>query len=153
MIIGMISSMAIPRISRGAVGGKQASLAGNINIIRKAILFYSIEHANALPGATGPQVAAQLTQYSNLAGQTSPTGGPAAPFGPYLVAIPPAPVGFHPDCVDIMIDSVNSPPQGDSGVTAGWVYNPVTGEFYPNASDVLINDLAADGVAQIESPS
>ena len=49
-IIGMISSMAIPRISQGATGATDAALAGDLAIIRRAINFYAAEHNGNFPG-------------------------------------------------------------------------------------------------------
>ena len=92
-IIGMIASMAIPRMSRGAVAAAGSSLLGDLTIVRTAVLRYAIEHRNSFPGPDAAKVAAQLTQYSGLGGTTSPTRTASAIYGPYLLSIPPCPVG------------------------------------------------------------
>ncbi len=139
MIIGMLASMAIPRMSRGAVGANDASVAGNLNIIRTVILYYAVEHRNQFPGPDSPGTIAKLTQYSDTGGTTSPIATATAIHGPYLLKIPPCPMGYNPGSDGIMIDGTNSPPKSNPINPAGWVYNPNTGEFYPNASD---EDLA-----------
>jgi type II secretory pathway pseudopilin PulG len=141
MIIGMVASMAIPRMSRGAVAASNSALVGNLTIVRTAILRYTVEHRNQLPGSTAAKVAAQLTQYSDPGGETSPTRTAQMFCGPYLWNIPPCPTGFNPSSSEILIDAVNSPPKGKAASTAGWVYNPNTGEFYPNDSDENIIKL------------
>lgn len=134
-IIGMLASMAIPRLSQGSTRAGGTAVAGSMNTMRKAILWYAIEHRNSFPGTTAPQVVAQLTQYSDLGGGTSPVRTPTAQFGPYLTAIPSCPIGYSPGSNVIVLDSVNSPPTPQSSSGAGWIYNPKTGELYPNASD------------------
>jgi len=136
VIIGVISSMAIPRLSRGAEGAAQSTLEADLNIIRHAIELYAAEHNNTFPGTTGPRTKAQLTQYSTAGGNTSPTRAGAFRFGPYLMRIPPAPVGDNAGSAAIAIDAVNSPPRASAASSAGWVYNPNTGEFYANTSTV-----------------
>ena len=143
MIIGMIASMAIPRISQGATRANGAAIAGSINTMRKAVLYYAIEHRNKFPGSTALQVVAQLTQYSDLTGTTSPSRTPSAQYGPYLNSIPPCPIGFSPGSNTIAIDLVNSPPTPKPASGAGWIYNPNTGELYPNASDLDIANVTA----------
>ena len=141
MIIGMLASMAIPRMSRGAVAAAGSSLLGDLTIVRTAVLRYAIEHRNSFPGVDAAKVGAQLTQYSNLGGTTSPTQTTSAIYGPYLLSIPRCPVGYNPDSNEILIDESNSPPKASAASTAGWVYNPHTGEFYPNASDLELTKL------------
>lgn len=136
MIIGMVSSMAIPRISRGATGASDAALAADLTIVRKAILFFAAEHNGEFPGPNAARFAAHLTQYSNSASQSSVARSAAFPFGPYLHAIPRCPVGPNAGSTGVLIDAVNSPPRADVASGDGWVYNPNTGEFYANAPGI-----------------
>ncbi len=140
VIIGMVASMAIPRMSRGAMGANDAVLAGDINTVRTAILHYTVEHRNVFPEPDAASVVAQLTQYSDLSGTTSPTKTVTAVYGPYLHSIPPCPIGHNPGSNAILIDDANSPPKENATSTAGWLYNTKTGEFYPNATDQQILD-------------
>jgi prepilin-type N-terminal cleavage/methylation domain-containing protein len=144
MIIGMLATMAIPRMSRGATAASGSTLLGDLTIVRNAILHYAIEHRNSFPGADAAKVTAQLTQYSDLSGTASPTPTATAIYGPYLLKIPPCPVGHNPGSDEILIDAVNSPPAPNAGSSAGWVYNPSTGEFYPNASEAELTELLGD---------
>jgi prepilin-type N-terminal cleavage/methylation domain-containing protein len=141
LIIAMLAGLAIPRMSRGSTGAAEASLVGDLSVIRKAILLYAIEHNSAFPGADAATVVAQLTTYSNAAGSTSATRTAVCPYGPYLARIPPCPVGPKAGSNEICIDSVNSPPAYRAASTAGWVYNPNTGEFCPNVPAEQLTEI------------
>jgi prepilin-type N-terminal cleavage/methylation domain-containing protein len=131
VIIGIIAAMAIPRLSRGTAGAADAALAGNLAIMRNAINLYSAEHNGAFP--TQADFAAQLTQFSSLTGAINAARDAAHPFGPYLVAIPPCPVGDQTTPTAMAFDAANSPPSVVADV-GGWIYNPNTGEFLANTN-------------------
>lgn len=136
MIIGMISSMAIPRISRGASGAADVTLAGDLMVVRKAILHFAAEHNGTFPGPSSARFATNLTQYSDGDGQVSQSKSASYVYGPYLHAIPRCPVGPNVGSNKVRIDAVNSPPKTDVDSGDGWVYNPNTGEFYANIPGV-----------------
>lgn len=135
VIIGIIAAMAIPRLSRGSAGASDSSLMGNLAIVRSAINLYAAEHNNVFPSGTAAEVDDKLTMYSSGAGATNATRSAIYKFGPYLVAMPPCPVGNKATPTVILIDSANSPPAVDAGDDAGWVYNPTTGEIVANTAD------------------
>jgi prepilin-type N-terminal cleavage/methylation domain-containing protein len=118
VIIGMLASMAIPRMSRGATGANEAAVVGNLSMIRNALVHYAIEHGNTFPGPDAAKTAAQLTQYSDASGKTSPTQTGAYLYGPYLTAVPPCPLGYNSGSSEILIDDVHSPPRTE-GVQPG----------------------------------
>lgn len=136
MIVGMLSSMAIPRLSRGTVAAADASLSGTLRTVRTAILLYSAEHEGRFPGPTKLRAREQFLTYSNKQGQTSPAPSGAATFGPYLANIPACPVGPNKGSTSLLIDNVNSPPRADTNTGDGWVYNPISGEFFANVPGI-----------------
>jgi general secretion pathway protein G len=154
MIVGMISSMAIPRISRGAAGAADVTLAADLTVVRKAILHFAAEHHGAFPGPSAVRFATNLTQYSDASGQVSQSRSASHPFGPYLHAIPPCPIGPNAGSRTVLIDSANSPPKADTDTGDGWVYNPNTGEFYANVAGVAQHgttlDIKIDGAQALE---
>jgi type II secretory pathway pseudopilin PulG len=154
MMIGMLASMAIPRIATAAPAAGTAVLSGDLAVVRKAINIYMAEHGNRLPGPTEARFIEQMTQYSDAAGSTSPTPSPAFPFGPYLVRIPAAPVGQNTGDAGVHIDAVNSPPLAKPSTGKGWVYNPATGEFFANTSNgpqVGVTLTNGDAVAEVSA--
>ena len=131
VIIGIIAAMAIPRLSRGTAGASDSALAGNLAIIRNAINHYAAEHNEVFP--TQADFEDQLTMFTSLTGGTATSRSAANPFGPYLTAIPPCPVGDQTDPTAVAFDAVNSPPSVTAD-TGGWIYNPNTGEFLANTN-------------------
>jgi len=141
VIIGIIAAMAIPRLSRGTAGAADAALVGNLSIVRNAINLYSAEHRNKFPGHDSGDMIDHLTLYSSIAGATAATKDATFKYGPYLIAIPPCPVGSPTDPDGVLVDG-DSPPTVNTAGGEGWVYNPTTGEFIANTTST--NE---DGVA------
>jgi len=135
VIIGIIAAMAIPRLSRGSAGAADSALAGDLAIMRNAINMYAAEHNSNFPSGTAAEVANQLTQYSDIDGNTQDSKDGTYKYGPYLVAVPACPVVSGTAADDILIDSTNTPPQVNTTNGEGWVYNPTTGEIIANSSD------------------
>lgn len=136
VILGMIASIAIPRLSKAGTEAPDAALETDLRIVRSAILRYAVEHRNNFPGPTAIDFVKQLTAYTDADGVANRTRTPRYRFGPYLVAIPPCPVGPNKGSSDVLIDASNSPPKPNTGSGAGWIYNPNTGEFYANVGGV-----------------
>lgn len=139
VIIGILAAIAIPRLSRGAVGASQSALAANLATMRSAITVYHTEHKASHPGPTAANFADQLTMYTNINGGTNATKTNTFRYGPYLLAVPPCPVGENAGtttAADVLIDNANSPPTPNpaSAGKEGWVYNPNTGEILANTN-------------------
>ncbi len=121
VIIGVISAIAIPRLSRGAEGADESKLKQDLAVLNKAIELYAAEHNGAYPSETnGP---AQLTQYSDVQGNTSTTKGTPYIFGPYLRDAPKATGGAR------------SGAQGMGTADApgiGWLYSRAHGRIHLN---------------------
>jgi general secretion pathway protein G len=133
VIIGILAAIAIPRLSRGSSGAGTSAVAASLATVRNAINMYAAEHSNTFPGPDEAGVIAQLTKPTNAAGAVP--GETERKFGPYLQSMPPCPVGENAGKLTankVLIDSTNSPPKAKPDGGEGWVYNPTTGEFYPN---------------------
>ncbi|MBN2448361.1 MAG: prepilin-type N-terminal cleavage/methylation domain-containing protein [Phycisphaerae bacterium] len=142
VIIGLLASMAIPRLSRGSSDAGGAALDRDLTLVRYAIVHYSVEHGNKFPGPTADEFTEQLVQYSDATGDTNATRGGQYVLGPYLQAIPPLPKGANAGRTEVLIDTTNSPPKPAVAQPYGWVYNPSTGEFIGNVPSL--------GTAQLE---
>jgi prepilin-type N-terminal cleavage/methylation domain-containing protein len=139
VIIGILAAIAIPRLSRGASGASDSALAANLATVRGAITLYHAEHKNNWPGPTANDFEDQLTLYSDVNGTTAAAKNVAAgiKFGPYLLSVPPCPVGASAgtaQAFDVLVDTstpfVPIPAGGE-----GWIYNNNTGEFMANTND------------------
>lgn len=137
VIIGILAAIAVPRLSRGSAGASQSALTANLSLLRNAIHIYAAEHNSVFPGPDAAAFANQLTMFSSYTGATQATKDNTHKYGPYLVSIPPCPVGENagkPTATEVLIDNANSPPVPNPGGGQGWVYNPTTGEILPNTN-------------------
>lgn len=141
LIIGMLATMAIPRLSHAGDSAAEAVLVRDLQTVRHAIIHYAAEHNNAFPGPSADEAFKQLTQYSSLKGGSSVVGGGVYVLGPYLVRMPTIAVGPNAGSNTILVDNGNSPPVAKPISGDAWVYNANTGEFYANITDP--NDLGA----------
>ncbi len=127
VIIGVIAAIAVPRLSRGAKGARDASLRGNLAVMRNAIELYSAEH-----GGNFPTVAAfvnMLTTYSDEAGATVATKDATHIFGPYLKAVPGLPIAGVGTTGGAIGDTVAA---AADAATVGWIYIEGTGNISAN---------------------
>ena len=136
VILGLLAAIAIPRLSRGTAGAASSALAMDLAIVRNAISVYGAEHIGKFPGDGGANTPDQLTKYTDVSGNVSPTNTKDATyrFGPYLAAIPVCPVGGKASPDLIAIDLLNNPPTPTAGAE-GWIYNPKVGVFIANTTD------------------
>ncbi len=141
-ILAIVALLAVPQAGRAAgPSPAEVELRNNLRILRVAIEQYHRDHG-AYPGVTvddpTPSVErliAQLTQYSDRAGRTSPQGGTPFVFGPYLSrGIPPNPLvprGVagrpHPRNVIRLVGADSAAPDAPP---AAWVYDPATGRIW-----------------------
>ncbi len=147
-IIGIIAAIAVPRLSAGSLRAREAALTRDLAALRYAIDMYAAEHGGDYPGlradgagnaARSPESSiSQLTLYSNDLGEVVTTPDSTHFFGPYVLKIPPLPVGDNQNSVDVVIDDTNVPPQ-KTGSAEGWVYNPVSGDIIANSDKMNEN--------------
>jgi prepilin-type N-terminal cleavage/methylation domain-containing protein len=89
-IIGIIASIAVPRISSVAANSKANALQASVASVRKAIDIYFAEHgrypgydpSNGTP--SGPKFVDQLLKFTDEKGNPSDTMGGEFVYGPYL---------------------------------------------------------------------
>ncbi len=122
VIIGIIGAIAIPRMSRGAAGAADSSLVADLAVLRGAIDLYKAEHGGTYPSFTN--FVAQLTTYTDDAGNTNASKTTTFYLGNYLREIPKLKVGSNKGQNGIVAT------QG--GSTAGWVYDETTGTISAN---------------------
>jgi prepilin-type N-terminal cleavage/methylation domain-containing protein len=136
VIIGILAAIAIPRLSRGASGASQSAVTANLATIRSAINLYAAEHKNVFPGPDAAGFVDKLTKFSDLNGNVTATRDATHIYGPYLMSIPPCPVGENAGGAKAneVLVVTSSPPTPAPAGGQGWVYNATTGEFLPNTT-------------------
>lgn len=126
VIIGVIAAIAIPRLTRGATNAGATAVAADLAALRNAIELYRAEHEGIFPSAAN--FSSQMTQFSNLAGDTFSATAVVATgivYGPYLKAIPPLPVGAKKGATGVA---------AADAVGVGWLYTDATGEITTNTT-------------------
>jgi len=151
IIIGVLAALAIPQFVGATTDAQEATLSGDLAVLRNAINLYYHQHNSTYPGAVKEDgsgdatVAAdnpdaflnQLLQYTDADGETSATLDRANyPFGPYLARkMPdnPLPVaGTDVDSVNVTSDA--GALTADAVPTTGWKSSKATGEIIANNS-------------------
>lgn len=121
VIVGIIAAIAVPRMSRGSEGATASALEADLTVLNKAVDLYATEHGGAYPSAGG--VTVQLTTQTDVNGNLWSDGSGKVPYGPYLRAVPPLPLGEHKGRTAIA---------KTNGVNVGWLYDPTEGVIRPN---------------------
>ena len=125
VILGIIGAIAIPRMSRGASGAGESALIADLAALRNAIELYAAEHDGTYP--TAADVVAQLTQYTDVAGDAQATSDATHVYGPYLHSIPTL--------------KVKGTRKGENGIATadaagiGWLYTAATGVIKANSTE------------------
>ena len=140
-ILALIGLIAIPRLSRGDTGPADATLVGNLAVLRNAIDLYVADHGGRYPQAK--DLARQLTHFTDATGDIGNVEDNRHIYGPYLRALPPLPIGFYRGATYI-IDGHRAAPGESAG---GWWYLSRTGTIKPN---VKITDLDDRGQSYLQ---
>lgn len=148
LILGVLAALVAPRFSAAAESQMHGSLAGDVQRLRSQIMFYRAQHGGVSPGfvngdtTTPPKLdvfVAQLTQYTDAVGRTSPTPTREHCFGPYLPGVPLNSVNGNNAVVFVHAgEAFPSAPQG----LAGWLFQPSTGVIAANSEGRDRNGVA-----------
>ncbi len=144
VIIGVIASIAVPRIAAAASNSAEVALKASLSSMRQAIDYYAAEHRGVFPGSVADGTGGgansalafvnQMTKYSSADGKVTDSWDTDHLYGQYLRVIAPVPVGPNKGNTTVAIDTANTPPLVTGG-TEGWVYNPTTGDIIANTDD------------------
>jgi general secretion pathway protein G len=127
--------VAGPAMAKARLEAKTSNTRTNLQTVRSQLLLYQVQHNDQFP--SGANFAAQLTQFTDIAGKTSASPSTAFPFGPYLQAVPANPFTGKNDIRVAEAGKSFSPPMA----CGGWFYNAETGEFRADMTD----DQQGDG--------
>lgn len=129
VILGILATIIIGAFANSTIEAGRNSLKSDLRAIRSALELYIAEHGSYPSGTTIEQ---QLTQYTDASGATSITRTGTHTYGPYVLQLPPLPVGVE---------------KGNSGITSltytagfGWGYDPATGVFRANLPATEVDD-------------
>ncbi len=134
VILGILAAVVIPLASGSTVSAKESSLGIDLQLLKRFILIYKIQHLEVAPGypnglgsaPTEQTFINQATLSSNSAGQTAAIGTAGYERGPYLQKIPTNPMN-NLNSIQMLGDGENFPANGDD--SHGWIYKAATGEI------------------------
>ncbi len=142
LIIGIISAIAVPRISEAARMSKVTALKSDLAVIRHSVQRYRIDHGR-YPGydpTTGNPDSSwfidQLTLYTDAAGNTSAAPSNQHVYGPYL----PRPFPTNPINDRSTVYVKEQPDDADPAADYGWVIVLSNGSFGVRSSLTEISD-------------
>ena len=148
-IIGVLASIAVPRISGAATGANSAALQATLASVRKAIDMYYAEHGS-YPGynpsgmtPSGDWFVKQLTMYSDDGGNTNASFGTTYNYGPYLRK--PFPTNPTNDLNTVLVKPTPGAPDPAAG-SYGWVAVLSHGYFGILATDADLEDAGIDNI-------
>ena len=143
-ILGIITAIAVPRMTTASAGATAHSLQATLGSVRKAIDCYYAEH-NRFPGydpansaTSGEHFVKQLTLYTDRTGNSSPVRANPFLYGPYLRApFPRNPTNNLPTVHVKATPGAANPSDG----SVGWVAVLSTGDFGISATDGDLDDI------------
>lgn len=146
VIIGIVASIAVPRVSSARVGAAE-SLAATIDNVRQAIDLYYAEHGR-YPGydpttglPNGDRFKDQLLKFSDAQGRTSDTYGAPYVHGPYLR--PPFPKNPTNNLDTVHVKAKPGDPTPADG-SVGWLAVLSHGYFAISATDAEMTKMGVD---------
>jgi general secretion pathway protein G len=135
--LGILVAVVLPQLNGAAEEARAANLVTNLQTLRSQLALYKTQHLEQYPGGlAGPgRFVAQMTQYTDAAGDVSPTPGPDFAYGPYLAEIPENPIsGLSAVRVVDGPAAAFTAPEADGG----WWFNRATGEFRADLTDAHV---------------
>jgi general secretion pathway protein G len=127
VILGIIATMVIPQFTSASQQARENTLKEELQYMRTQVTVFKAQHQdvppgypNGIPGATpdATDFANQMTEYSDINFDLSPTASPSFPYGPYLSQMPVNP--FNGFATVKMVPNNSSLPAADG--TTGWIY-------------------------------
>ncbi len=144
-IIGIISAIAVPRMSTTNAHASANAVQATLSNVRTAIDLYYAEH-NRFPGKNpgaagaleGAQFTRQLTMYSDANGNTNQARTTTFKFGPYLRAPFPENPANNLATVHVKQNKNDANPADGS---VGWIAIFSTGDFGVSATDSQLDEI------------
>ncbi len=147
IILGILAMIIVPQITVSTEDAKISTLQTNLSGIRSSVETYYAQHANNYPGRiqtdgdgfttsdseAATAFVAQLTRYTNEAGEIETVKDTTYKYGPYIkgvVGLPDNPfTGTNTVACDFDEDNITE--RGHGG-TEAWKFFPITGVFIAN---------------------
>ncbi len=145
VLLGVLAAIVIPAFANSTTSAKDSALAVDLQLLRRFILVYKIQHLEVAPGYPGGDTTQapteqafldQATMASNTNGQTAAIGTPGFNRGPYLMKIPVNPFNGK-NTVEMLADGQAFPANADD--SHGWIYKAATSEIRADNTGTNLN--------------
>ena len=139
-ILAIVAAIVVPRFSSAAHITRENTLKDDLRYLRTQIGVYKATHQDFPPGYQNGAMLqpvdqtfiAQMTQFTDVAGNVSATSSATFQYGPYLMKMPPNPLtGLT--TIKIALNPAAMIPDNSTG----WIYDPLT-------QDIIANTMLAD---------
>ncbi|MEI8374322.1 MAG: type II secretion system protein [Planctomycetota bacterium] len=131
VIMAVLAVTIIPQFSTSNRDAKMSNLKFNLRTIRSQLELYKEHHLGVYPpAASTADFKNQLTQKTD---QNTTLDQASGHCGPYIEGDIPSNPFNNSTGVEILLGDTE--PKGPTADTAGWLYNPRHGWFYPNNAE------------------
>lgn len=143
-IIGIISAIAVPRMSAASSTATGNALKLTMANVRKAVDVFYAEHGRypgydpASGAASGEFFVDQLITYSDATGNTNATYAYPFIYGPYIRSPFPTNPTNHLQTVHVKTSAADADPAAGS---VGWIAVLSSGDFGISATDASLDDV------------
>jgi len=139
VILGILAAIVIPQFSNAAASARAVTLKDDLRFMREQNGTYKILHGDVAPGydnsdpngnASEATYVAQMTLYTDAAGNTSANQSAVFKYGPYLAKVPNNPINNKNTI--LIVQNGGAVPNAASD-QYGWIYKPQTQTFLSDA--------------------
>lgn len=90
IILGILAAIVMPQFAGATQDAKRSALTNMVQSLRSQVALYRLQHNDNLPDLVTSWN--QITQYTDLAGNTSPVRTATHVYGPYMQLVPKNPM-------------------------------------------------------------
>lgn len=145
VILGIIAAIVVPQFSNASQVSRENTLKDELRYLRTQIVVYQAQHSDQPAGYQNGGIGAnpaslfvqQMTQYTDMSGNTSATQSSTYLYGPYLSKMPSNPLTGDAT-IKVVTGTGSMSPDG----TTAWIYNPTTASIIVNSTGTDSNGAA-----------
>ncbi len=145
VILGILAAVVIPLASGSVLSAQESSLGVDLQLLKRFVLIYKVQHLEVAPGYPGGQTSStpteqafidQATLVSKGSGETAAIGTSGYERGPYMQFLPINPLNKM-RTIQMLGNGESFPAEGDN--SHGWIYKASTGEIRADSPGTDIN--------------
>lgn len=132
IILGILAAIVIPQFTEASNDARISALVSDLQTVRSQVELYKIQHLDDYPGTvSGTWTIGNFV--THLTSKTTQAGVAGGTLGPYLQQFP---TNLFNNDATVRDATAAADPNAAVG-TAGWWFNPTTGNFGCNSTDYI----------------